>query len=186
MHNINMLSGNDLKQLRRQKGFTQQELAKKAGLSQSLIARIEKGTVDPRLSTIKKISNVLEKTKKVIYAEDVMSKPLIYVSSDETVSQTISKMEKYSISQLPVIENGKQIGSIKDSSLIKEMKKHKLANFSRMHISEIMEKSFPTVAKDTLLDDIYSLLQKNPAVLVVDKISIIGIITRADILGLIR
>ncbi|MGP8331846.1 MAG: helix-turn-helix domain-containing protein, partial [Methanosarcinaceae archaeon] len=45
----------DLKQKRTELCLTQSELAKRAGVSQPLIARIESGDVDPRLSTLWKI-----------------------------------------------------------------------------------------------------------------------------------
>ncbi|MHA1431033.1 MAG: helix-turn-helix domain-containing protein, partial [Candidatus Freyarchaeota archaeon] len=47
----------DIKRLRKKVGLTQTELAEKAGVSQSLIARIESGSVDPRLSTLQRILN---------------------------------------------------------------------------------------------------------------------------------
>ncbi len=45
----------DLKKRRNELGLTQSDLAKRAGVSQPLIARIESGDVDPRLSTVRKI-----------------------------------------------------------------------------------------------------------------------------------
>ncbi|MCD4809259.1 MAG: helix-turn-helix domain-containing protein, partial [Methanosarcinales archaeon] len=45
----------DIKKRRVGLNLTQNELAKLAGVSQPLIARIEAGDVDPRLSTLTKI-----------------------------------------------------------------------------------------------------------------------------------
>lgn len=46
-------------QLRLQQGWSQAELAKRAGTSQPYIARLEMGRVDPQLSTVRKIAKVL-------------------------------------------------------------------------------------------------------------------------------
>ena len=53
-------SPEEIKALRKKAKLTQQELAEKAGVSQSLIARIESGTVNPRLSTLIRIMKALE------------------------------------------------------------------------------------------------------------------------------
>lgn len=45
--------------LRLQKGWSQAELARQAGTSQSYIGRLEQGKVDPQLSTIRKIAKAL-------------------------------------------------------------------------------------------------------------------------------
>ena len=54
----------DLKKLRLDFNLTQAELASRAGVSQPLIARIESGDVDPRLSTLNKIFNVFDAARK--------------------------------------------------------------------------------------------------------------------------
>lgn len=45
--------------LRLQHGWSQAELARQAGTSQSYIGRLEKGGIDPQLSTIRKIAMAL-------------------------------------------------------------------------------------------------------------------------------
>lgn len=47
-------------QLRLQKGWSQAELAKRAETSQSYIARLEQGKIDPQMSTARKIAAVLD------------------------------------------------------------------------------------------------------------------------------
>ncbi len=46
--------------LRLQKGWSQAELAKRASTSQSYIARLELGNVDPQVSTVKKLAKALD------------------------------------------------------------------------------------------------------------------------------
>lgn len=51
---------------REEEGITQKELEKISGVKQPVISRMEKGTVDPQLSTILKILGSLGKTLKVV------------------------------------------------------------------------------------------------------------------------
>lgn len=51
--------GESIKDLREKRGLTQRGLAKRAHTSQSAIARIEAGTIDPRVSTLDRILNTL-------------------------------------------------------------------------------------------------------------------------------
>ena len=48
-----------LKELRKQRGWTQPVLAKKSGLSPGYIARVETGRHDPKLSTLVKLAKAL-------------------------------------------------------------------------------------------------------------------------------
>jgi DNA-binding XRE family transcriptional regulator len=50
----------NLAQLRLKKGWSQLELAQKAFTSQSYVARLEQGKVDPQMSTVRKIAEALE------------------------------------------------------------------------------------------------------------------------------
>ncbi len=49
-----------IKRLRAQRGATQEELAKKTGLTRVHIARLEAGQHDPTLSTLQKLAKALK------------------------------------------------------------------------------------------------------------------------------
>ena len=88
-----MFSAKDLRLLRKKRNITQKKLAELAGVSQSLIARIEKGDVDTRVSTMNKLKNALQKSKPVL-ASDIMSKPVHYVIESDSVTRVIYEMDK--------------------------------------------------------------------------------------------
>jgi transcriptional regulator with XRE-family HTH domain len=50
-----MNAGTALRYARRRAGFTQRELAGRAGVPQPAIARIERGTVSPRVATLERL-----------------------------------------------------------------------------------------------------------------------------------
>ena len=52
-------------ELRLEKGYSQEKLAKKAGTKQAVISRIENGESEPRLETINKIAKALDKKVKI-------------------------------------------------------------------------------------------------------------------------
>jgi len=100
--------GEEIRKERKRKGLTQSVLAKKAKVSQALIARIEKNQVDPRLSTLRKIVEALmEDTQpRGSRAIDIAVKDVIVVNDDDTIEKALKLMRKYGISQLPVLKNG--------------------------------------------------------------------------------
>ncbi len=54
-----IVTGSIIKKLRIEAGLTQRQLAELARVSQAHVAKIEKGRVDPRLSTVNRILQVL-------------------------------------------------------------------------------------------------------------------------------
>lgn len=167
----------DLRQRRTDLGLTQSELAERADVSQPLIARIEGGDVDPRLSTLRRIVNALEKAESdVVRAEDLMNENVVSVAPAESVSEAARKMEQEAYSQLPVIQEGIPVGSISQSDLV-----HLDAEARDEPIEEHMSESFPTVSKDATLDEIGNLLEHYKAVMITEAGETVGIITEADI-----
>ncbi|WIV66630.1 CBS domain-containing protein [Natrialbaceae archaeon AArc-T1-2] len=167
----------DLKQRRTDLGLTQSELAEEADVSQPLIARIEGGDVDPRLSTLRRIVNALETAESdVIRAEDLMNEAVVAVSPDEPVSEAATLMEEEAYSQLAVIQDGIPVGSISQSDLAQ------LDEDARDEpIEEHMSESFPTVSRDATIDEISNLLDHYKAVMITEEGETVGILTEADL-----
>lgn len=173
-------SPRSLKNKRVELGLTQNELGIRAGVSQPLIARIEGGDVDPRLSTLRRIVNAMDaESETIVRAEHLMHKNIISVSAKETIQTTIHRMQDAGYSQLPVITDGSSVGSISDSDIIKSREKY--ADIGELLVSEIMGESFPTISKTATLDEISSLLYHYKAIVVMDSGNAIGIITQSDI-----
>ncbi|WP_094228316.1 CBS domain-containing protein [Methanolobus psychrotolerans] len=179
-------SPDELKQKRIDLGLTQSDLAKRAGVSQPLIARIEAGDVDPRLSTLRKIIDVFNDIEKEdIYLRDIMNRELISVSPDESVDTAVQIMEKYNISQIPVIHEGISVGSISEDMIVRSMTDKKSSVVSHMKIGDIMGDSFPTLPPNTDVKTASYMLEKHPAVLVLEKGHVTGVVTKYDILKLL-
>jgi predicted transcriptional regulator len=176
-----------IKKKRIKLGLTQSELALRASVSQPLIARIESGDVDPRLSTIKSIVTALEEMEKSrVTAKDLMTFPVISLPPEETIDQAVKLMDKHGFSQLPVLENGVPIGSISESALVQAMGSRDIGRISNARVRELMEDSFPAVAPRTEMGTISALLEANHAVLVMEMGKVVGVITKYNIMSLIN
>lgn len=57
---------NAIVEIRKSKGWTQQDLAKACGLTQSVIARIESKRSVPTLATFQKIVSAMDKTLHIV------------------------------------------------------------------------------------------------------------------------
>lgn len=55
----NMNYGENIKKIRKQKGFTQKELGQKLGISQAAIGQFESNKANPKMETIQKIADAL-------------------------------------------------------------------------------------------------------------------------------
>jgi predicted transcriptional regulator len=186
MSSIQIITANDLRRLRKRYGLTQKALAQKSGVSQSLISRIENKTVDPRLSTIRKIFEaIIYLQNKEGTARDVMHSPVITITALESVQKAIDLMKKNAISQLPVLKGNKIIGSIRESTLINRFSKSKnTETFFSSSVYNIMDEPFITVEPSITVDGVVDLLLRgNPAIIVLEQKKIIGIITKIDVLS---
>ena len=167
----------DLRERRNALGLTQSELAERAEVSQPLIARIEGGDVDPRLSTLRRIVEALDEAEgDVVRARDLMHESVVSVAPSDTVSGAVERMQEAGYSQLPVIADGVPVGSISERDVV-----HAGEDAGAREVREVMSESFPTVAPDATLAEVSSLLDHYTAVIVTDDGATVGIITQADV-----
>ncbi len=175
-------SPEELRRLRKKAGLSQRELAKLAGVSQSLIAKIERGEVNPRVSTLEKIvTAIYNRIKEKKRAKEYMNSPVITVTRKTPICEIVNIMDKYGISQIPVVdENGLPIGTVYETSILKLIISG--IDISKLKAEDVMEDPLPTISEDASLTTILHLLAEYPAVLVVDKKGVKGIITKIDII----
>jgi predicted transcriptional regulator len=175
----------DIGKKRRQLGLKQAELAKLAGVSQSLIAKLESGKIDSSYTKVKMIFDVLERleAKTKIQEEKVVPNQVIGIQKDELISKVVQLMKEHGYSQIPVFNKRQSVGSISEKTILREILAGKdLAQISNLPVESIMEEAFPQVSEDAPMSLISSLLQSYPAILVSKKGNVTGIITKADLL----
>ncbi|MCJ7722224.1 CBS domain-containing protein [Candidatus Bathyarchaeota archaeon] len=173
---------------RRIAGLTQQKLAKLAGVSQSLIAKLESQKIDPSYTKVKAIFDALEKlqTETEVRAEDVLQNKVIGIQKSEPISKAVQKMAEHGYSQLPVFDEEHAVGSISEKTIIGKVSAGKdLNQISKLSVGDLMEDAFPQVGEDAPLSLISSLLQVYSAVLISTKGKVVGIVTKADLLKML-
>jgi predicted transcriptional regulator len=178
----------DIGKRRRQLGLKQSELAKAAGVSQSLIAKLEAGTIDSSYTKVRTIFDVLERLefKTKVQAEKLLQTEVVSVQKSEPISQAVKVMKEHGYSQIPVFEGKQPVGSISEKAILRQILEGKdLEEISRQPTERIMEEAFPQINDDAPLSLITSLLQTYSAVLVSKRGVVIGIITKADLLRML-
>lgn len=177
MHDVERIGG-----MRRQLGLTQKQLATLAGVSQSLIAKIESGKIDPAYSKVMQIIGALEaernKGKKTV--AEIMSRHISAVCPKDRLQKAISLMKEKDISQLPVFSEGKCVGSLSDGMIV-DVIATRGDDLRKVLVGEVMAESYPVVPAGSLVDVAVQLLHHYRAVLVEKDGRFAGIITRADI-----
>lgn len=180
-----MIAPKDIAKVRKQLGLTQLHLANISQVSQSLIAKIESNKIDPSYSKTRALSDALEniQRKNSKKAKDIMAKNIISVLSDDKVETAARLMRRHSISQLPVFEKEKSIGSLSERTILRLLEDAKdPKNVFNKKVKIVMEDSFPVVGEDTPVDLLYSVVDFFQATLVSKREKVVGIITKADLL----
>jgi len=168
----------EIKRIRKKYNLTQSDLAKKSGVSQSLIAKIESGRLDPTYSKAQKIFETLNslREEKELKASDIMNKKIISIKPSELIKNAIIKMRKNEISQIPVIKENNAVGIISETTILESLEKVK----PTQPIEKIMDEAPPIITTNTSLNVISNLLKHFPILLVSEKGTLKGVITKSD------
>ncbi|MHB9010865.1 MAG: cystathionine beta-synthase [Ignavibacteriaceae bacterium] len=131
----------------------------------------EKRLLPTEIRTLKDISIAKRNGKK---------NELVSLSAKDKVRDAVEVLSTKGFSQLPVIDDGQAVGSVREARLMSSL----LGNHSllEVNVEDIMEPSFPTLDERTELNIVKKYLSDSPAVLVTEYGRIKDIITRYDIL----
>jgi predicted transcriptional regulator len=161
--------------------LTQKKLAVLAGVSQAHIAKIEQGKVDPRLSTVNRVLNVL-RVRQQRKCREIMTRGVIFANPYESVLKASETMVRNAVSQLPVLDRGRLIGTITEESIVRNLR----SNLANEKVRNVMDSPLPSVSEDASLDVVRAVLERSPGVLVKKGLEVVGIVTRSDLLETIE
>lgn len=105
---------------------------------------------------------------------------LVSAAPTATVRQALEMMNTHNISQLPVIDNGRNAGSLEENSLMAVVIKDPQA--MNATVASYIGEPFPAVHKDELVQAAVHHLSRHHAVLAEESGTIDGILTRFDVL----
>ncbi len=179
----------ELRKMRKSLGISQKELARVSGVSQSYIARLEKGEINPAYDKVRKIFEYLNSSGNrardiSIKAELIMTKDVITCDMNDSIIFALNKMREKGYSQLPVVTSDKRIiGTITEADINDMLiKGTSIDSLKHLTVRKVMGNVLPQLDKDSPISMIYPLLKYSNAVLIVDGTELKGIITKADIL----
>jgi cystathionine beta-synthase len=125
--------------------------------------------------------------RQLLSAKQGETPTLVTISAHQKVAEAIDVMERYSISQLPVVRDGEVssladvIGSLQDRALLDRV--FKSADALHEDVAGVMQGPLATVEADASVDEIVTALTGGTnAVVVADEGKPIGVVTRSDLL----
>ena len=170
----------DLRKIRKKFGLTQHQFAKLAGVSQSLIAKVESRNLDPTYSKVQKMDEAVQLLNRKVGAKitSIMTKNILTAKPDDRLIDIAKLMRNRGISQVPVVKDKAVVGIVTEAKILD----HLGEKISSLKVADATEDSPPVVSSDAPLEVVSSLLRHYPVVLVVDKGELAGIISKADLL----
>jgi cystathionine beta-synthase len=109
------------------------------------------------------------------------ARKLVMIAPDATAEQAIQLMEATGISQLPVVDAGKPVGSVQEVTLARVL--HDGKDPAQVVIGDVMARPLPTLDVITHLDEAYRLLLAGyTGVLATQDGAVVDIVTRIDLI----
>lgn len=126
-----------------------------------------------------------------MYVKNFMSTPVITVSPNETIADTLALMREKKINRLPVVDKGKLVGLVTDGDL-REISPSPATTLSifelnylvaKTSIKEVAVKKVITCTPNTKIEDAAVLMREHKigGLPVVEEDRLVGIITQTDI-----
>jgi len=111
-------------------------------------------------------------------AKDIMTKNVKTASPDEQIKKVVSKMERYGIKEVPIVENGIFVGMVTYYDILDFVRADPEEKVSTLMIKP------PIVSPDTPIGDVITLMVKTgvEAIPVLDGEKLVGLISDYDIL----
>jgi cystathionine beta-synthase len=128
-----------------------------------------------------------ERRSKPVHVRDVLTvknafPSLLCVSPREKLARVISLMQQYSISQLPVVEDNKVVGSLNEASVMKLL--HDGIHVQEQQIRAVMGKPLPALDAETDISEAFRVLLSGASGIVVVQDGVPrAVITRWDLVS---
>jgi cystathionine beta-synthase len=119
--------------------------------------------------------------KYVIEHKAANFRTLVAITPTTSVREAIATFRQHDVSQLPVIDKGKPVGTIIDNDLLSAV----LANNAALDakVQELMKPAYPIIGANSPVEHAIDYLKaKDAAVLIEEDKHIIGILTRFDVI----
>ncbi|GAB3334916.1 hypothetical protein GCM10027429_16770 [Marivirga atlantica] len=125
MDSVHLVSSN-IKFLRKQKGWTQQDLADQLEIKRPLIGSYEEGRADPRLNTLLKLADLFEVTADEMLTTDLSTNKSIKKKPAKILAITVDEQDNENIELVPQKASAGYTNGYADPEYIQELPKFRL------------------------------------------------------------
>ena len=178
----------DIKRVRMILGLTQTDLAHMADVSQSTVAKIERGSISAGYETVVRLFTALSdaepKRRSDVPASSVASSTVTCIQCESNLHEAADVMRSSGYSQLPVLDGDIPVGSISEGRIL-DLIRNGCTDLKNTAVGDVMDESFPVVSESTPMSLVTSMMGDCRAVLVSHRGRMTGVITRADVLKLV-
>jgi predicted transcriptional regulator len=168
-------------------GISLTELSRAVGRSNATLSRIERGGIRPSYELVQRILGYLDdregERSPPLLAREVRSSPLVSVSPTLSLAEAFRLMDRGGYSQLPVLEEGRGIGSLSEGALLRALA---TPPGRRGKVGEFLEPAFPIVDGSFPAELLAGLFTRYSAVLVAERGVLSGIVTKTDLIRRLR
>lgn len=179
----------EIRKMRKNLGISQKELASETGVSQSYIARLEKGSINPTYDKIRKIHEFLNRNGMRaetidIRVDKIMSEGVVSCSPTDSVVHALDLMRNGGFSQLPVVSADERLaGTIAEADINDLLiRGASIDSLRSMIVKRVMGPVLPLVDRSSSMSMLYPMLKYCSAVLISGGGKLVGIVTKADVL----
>lgn len=178
---------NQIKHIRHTLGLTQMALAKRSGVSQSTIAKIERGRIKGSYPEVVKLLEALERESDIrtakVQLKDICTKRVISVQVGDALRRASELMRDHDISQMPVFDGDRPVGSISERRILNlVLSGVKAEETNHRPVGSVMDDPLPIVNEDVEKDAVEALVRSEHAILIAKGGKITGIVTSADLM----
>lgn len=175
----------DLGRRRRTLGVSQAALARAAGVSQSFVAKIERGRVEPSYRSVRALVAALDALAADRPTETVgrlATRAVVRIGPADRVTEAAHLLRRHALSQLPVTEGELVVGSLTDRMVVDCLADPaRVGRLARLTVGEVMGEPFPQLDRSAPVAVAATLLGHVPAILITDRGRPAGILTHSDL-----
>ena len=125
------LINNNIKYLRKEKGWTQQDLADELGVKRPQIGSYEEGRADPRIQTLMKLSNLFNISIDDLLGKDLSSPMEVTKRPTKILAITVDSQERENIELVPEKASAGYTNGYADPEFLQELPRFQLPNLPR-------------------------------------------------------
>jgi predicted transcriptional regulator len=177
-----MIELSQLRRIRQSLGLTQAKFAHACGVSQSLVAKIESGTLDPKFSTVKRIDGAVSGMRRTAAPtlKSVVQRHIITATPQDRLPLLIKRMQHAKISQVPVLDGKHVCGLVTERALLALVAHGK--PLEHLTVEAVQEEAPPLLPASTPLPVAAQVLEHVSIAVVMERGAILGVVTRTDVL----